>query len=295
MERHLLRGSVLALAATAVLGGAVPSTRASLDRLQAVPVKVMTFNIRTSMGQDGDNVWPNRKALVAETIRQYSPDVLGLQEALEEQIEYLADALPEYRWIGVDRGLNGGTGLSEATPIFYRFSELSPLESGTFWLSDTPDQPSPGRRGARIVTWARFYHLETGRQLYVFNTHLTLRRGPRQVESAEQITDRIAVLPPGTPVIVTGDFNATAEATDTWYAATANGLQDSWLIADEKRGPPVTWSGFSPPVDGREDRIDWILVGGPVRAHAVETVLHNDGGRYPSDHFPVFAELQIAE
>ena len=78
----------------------------------------MTFNIRTSAGNDGDNGWMHRRALVARTIERLAPDVAGLQEALDEQVEYLADALPGYRWLGADRGLNGGTGLSEYTPIF---------------------------------------------------------------------------------------------------------------------------------------------------------------------------------
>jgi endonuclease/exonuclease/phosphatase family metal-dependent hydrolase len=286
--------SVLAVALS-VVAGAAALRAAPTGSAQALPVKVMTFNIRTAMGRDGDNVWANRKGMVAETIRRYAPDVMGLQEALEEQIEYLDEALPEYRWLGVDRGLNGGTGLSEATPIFYRFDELSPIESGTFWLSGTPDEPSPGRRGARIVTWARFYHLATGRQLYVFNTHLTLRQGRQQVESAEQITSRVASLPPGTPVIVIGDFNATAGASETWDAATSGSLRDAWLIANQRHGPAVTYNGFAPPDEGANDRVDWILVGGPIEAPYVETVLYHEGSHYPSDHFPVFAELQIAE
>ena len=179
-----------------------------------VPINVMTFNIRTAIGRDGDNAWPNRKALVAETIQRFAPHVVGLQEVLDDQVEYLASALPDYRWLGIDRGLNGGRRLSEYTPIFYRHAELSPIESGNFWLSSTPDQPTRGRRVSRIVTWARFHHQATGRLLYVFNTHFTLRRGQRQLDAATMITARVAALPAGSAVIVTGDFNAVAEASD---------------------------------------------------------------------------------
>lgn len=298
MRKIAVRRRTLLAVATSlcvVAGTASASPRASVPAPDAIPLKVMTFNIRTAMGRDGDNVWENRKPLVVEMIRRYGPDIMGLQEALEEQIEYLEKALPEYRWLGVDRGLNGGTGLSEATPIFYRYDELSPIESGTFWLSDTPDEPTPGRRGARIVTWARFYHLATGRQFYVFNTHLSLRRGPGQVASVERIASRIAALPADTPVMVLGDFNATAGTSDTWEAATAGGLRDVWVIADQRRGPPVTYNGFAPPDEGADDRVDWILVGGSVEAPYAETVLYHQGERYPSDHFPVFAQLEIAE
>jgi endonuclease/exonuclease/phosphatase family metal-dependent hydrolase len=260
----------------------------------AVEIGVMSFNIRTSLGRDGDNIWPNRKALVADTIRQFSPHVVGLPEALNEQIQYLDEALPEYRWFGVDRGLNGGTGLSEATPIFYRYREITPIESGNFWLSATPALPSTGRRPSRIVTWARFFHRESGGEVYVFNTHLTIRRGERQVASIQQVLARIEALPADSAVIFAGDFNSVAGVSQSWRAATAGGiLSDAWVLASERRGPAVTWSGFAAPRDV-ENRIDWILVGGPLEVESVETVVHSDGLRYPSDHFPVYARVLLS-
>ena len=75
--------------------------------------------------------------------------------------------------------------------------------------------------------------------------------------------------------------------------ATSHGLDDAWVVADERRGPALTWSGFGPPDDGVTGRIDWILVGGPIGVRSVETVLYNDGGRYPSDHYPVTARLEL--
>ena len=266
-----------------------------------IQLDVMTFNIRTSNIPDGDNAWPYRKELVAKTIRQLAPQVVGMQEAMEEQIEYLASALPEYRWLGMDRRLNGGQGLSEATPIFYRHDELTPIESGNFWLTATPDVPpvprsGTGRRrrgGGRIVTWARFHHLATGRAVYVFNTHLSLRRGQRQIDSVNLILERVGALPAGSAVIVLGDFNNVGEESDLWRIATSHGLDDAWVVADERRGPALTWSGFGPPDDGVTGRIDWILVGGPIGVRSVETVLYNDGGRYPSDHYPVTARLEL--
>jgi len=257
-------------------------------------LEVMTFNIRTSGGRDGSDAWPYRKEIVAETIGRSNPHVLGLQEALTDQIEYLEDALPQYRWLGVDRGLNGGTGLSEATPIFYRYEELVPIESGTFWLGDPPDGREQRRgRGSRIVTWARFHHIETRRQVYVFNTHLTLREGPNQYQGVERINERIASLPEGSAVVVMGDFNAVAGSSTTWDLATGGELRDAWRIAAAREGPAVTSNGFGPPPDDWEGRIDWILVGGPVSVPSISTIIHAVEGRYPSDHYPVLATLEI--
>ena len=241
----------------------------------------------------------SRKELVAETIGRSNPHLVGLQEALAEQIEYLEGALPQYRWLGVDRALNGGTGLSEATPIFYRYEELIPIESGTFWLGSPPNGRSTRRAGSRrrggsrIVTWARFHHLETSRQVYVYNTHFTIREGQRQHDSADRINEHIAMLPPGSAVIVMGDFNAAAGSSETWRIATSQGLRDAWAIATERTGPAVTSNGFEPPPQGWEQRIDWILVGGPIEVPSASTIVHSVAGRYPSDHYPVLATLRV--
>ena len=280
------------LAVTIALAPAASSAQdLETSRLASVALDVMTFNIRTAIGRDGDNSWPFRKGLVAETILRPDPDIVGLQEALTEQIEFLESEMPEYRWIGVDRGLNGGEGLSEATPIFYKYQEMVPIESGTFWLSDDPNPPTQRRRVSRIVTWVRFHLIETRQQIYVYNTHFTLRRGQRQLQSASQINAHIAGLPPGSAVVVMGDFNAVAETSETWQVATAEGLRDAWVVAQHREGPPLTANGFRAPREGWEGRIDWLLVGGPVVVERIETVVHSSDGRYPSDHYPVVASL----
>jgi len=200
----------------------------------------------------------------------------------------------------MDRRLNGGQGLSEATPIFYRHDEMTLIESGNFWLTETPDVPpgpSTGNRrrrgGGRIVTWARFHHLATGRAVYVFNTHLSTRRGQGQIDAVNLILERVGKVPAGSAVIVMGDFNNAGEKNDLWRIATSHGLNDAWVMADERRGPALTLRDFGPPENGYPERVDWILVGGPIGVRSIETILHNDGGRYPSDHYPVTARLEV--
>ena len=143
------------------------------------------------------------------------------------------------------------------------------------------------------MTWARFHHLETGQQIYVYNTHFTLREGPQQLESATRINERIASLPPESAVIVMGDFNAVAESSDTWHVATSQGLRDAWDIAPQRQGPAVTSNGFRPPPADGDERIDWILVSRAIEVPAIETIVHSVEGRYPSDHYPVLAKLTV--
>ena len=260
------------------------------------PMGVMTFNIRTSNIPDGDNAWDLRRDLVADTIERFAPHIAGLQEVVRDQIEFLEMRLRDYRWLGIDRGLNNGDGLSEYTPIFYRHRELSPIESGNFWLSAPPDlstTPDQRSRGTRIVTWARFHHHPTRRQLYVFNTHFSPRGGQGHIDAARILKERLRTLPADSLVIVTGDFNASAETSDVWRDLTTDLLHDAWMLAPERRGPPATMGSFGPPRSGDTNRIDWILVGPEIGVRSVETVLHNDHGRYPSDHYPVFASVEL--
>jgi endonuclease/exonuclease/phosphatase family metal-dependent hydrolase len=264
-----------------------------------VSLDVMTFNVRTSAIDDGDDSWSFRREQVAEMIGRLGPDIMGLQEALREQIEYLATMLPQYRWFGVDRGLNGGTGLSEATPIFYRHAELVPLESGTFWLGNMPGRSyggrEQGRGGSRIVTWARFYHIESGRDVWVYNTHLSPRPGQQHLDAAQRINERIAALAPGAAVVVLGDFNASAGTSETWRAATVGGLRDAWDVASMREGPAATFNGFQAPgsEEEGEGRIDWVLIGGPIDVSTAATIIESPQGRFLSDHFPVLAKLTI--
>lgn len=289
----LASGALCALLAQA----AVISAQDVPPRREPMGLGVMTFNIRTSAIDDGPDSWEFRKEIVAETIRRSGAQVVGMQEALGEQIAYLEQALPEHRWLGVDRGLNGGTGLSEATPIFYRADQLVPIESGTFWLGDPPNGQyrgrGGGRGGSRIVTWARFHHFDSSQQFYVYNTHFSPRAGEQHLVAAAQINERIAGLPPGSAVLTIGDFNAAAGWSETWRVATSAGLRDAWDIAAEREGPAETFGGFLAPDDNRMGRIDWILVGGPIDVLRVETVLYNEEGRYPSDHYAVFATLRV--
>ena len=360
-----LPGVLLVVGALAAATGSV-SAQSPAPEGDVITLDVMTFNIRTSAIDDGRDSWPYRKELVAETIARFNPHVLGLQEVIAEQTAFLETALPQYRWLGVDRGLNGGNGLSEATPIWYRYEEMVPIESGTFWLGDPPGAVpgagaggggaggaagrggadgaagrggadgaagrggadgaagrggadgaagrggadgaagrggrdggggpggrGGGRGGSRIVTWARFHHFASARQIYVYNTHFSPREGPQHVEAMARISERLATLPPGASVILLGDFNSAAGTSDAWKAATSHGLRDAWVIAPERRGPPFTSNGFGPPPGEGDWRIDWILVGGSIEASSISTVVRSVGGRYPSDHYPVVATLRV--
>ena len=287
LARNYLAGL---LAGVLVAGlGAVPVAHGEED---AIDLDVMSFNIRFGTADDGPDSWPYRKAMVADMIIQYMPDIIGTQETLEFQADYLEKVLPEYRWFGVGRQADL---MDEHTAFLYNHETVRPVKIGNFWLSETPHVPGSQSWDSalpRMVTWARFYHLDSQEMVTVYNTHFDHRGQEAREESSALIRDRVEEHAEDESVIVLGDFNAQAEEDRPWEILVEESrLDDAWLTAVETEGPEGTWSAFAPPEpDSR--RIDWILVDRHFNVDLCETVLYNQDGRYPSDHYPVYARLQ---
>ncbi|MFA6244065.1 MAG: endonuclease/exonuclease/phosphatase family protein [Candidatus Hydrogenedentales bacterium] len=258
-----------------------------------IPLVVLSFNVRYGTANDGDNAWDKRKDILVETIRQSKADIIGTQECLDFQADYIVEKLPEYRWFGVGREADGS---GERMAVLYKKDVLSPLESGNFWLSETPEIPGSSSWNSscnRMVTWARFYHLASKRSFIHYNTHFDHKSEDARQGAARVLLNRIQQLPSEMPVIVTGDFNSIAKNSVAWTTLTEGGLADAWLTTEKRIGPSITFGSFGPPKEGEDARIDWILLRGPVRADECETIAYNESGKYPSDHFPVRAALTI--
>lgn len=265
----------------------------ALSACAETPLTIMTFNVRFGTALDGENAWPHRKGILADTIKQCAPDLFGTQECLESQAEFIAETLPDYRWIGLGREANAK---GEMSAIFYKKDVLSPIESGNFWVSETPEVPgskSWNTSCTRMVTWAHFRHVPSNTFFYYFNTHLDHKSEEARQQGAKLLLQRAAAVAGDHPVIITGDFNAFAGEAEAWRILTQGGFTDAWVAAEKKVGPELTFGTFAAPKEGAKGRIDWILFKGPVKATECETVLYNDKGRYPSDHYPVVAKLLL--
>jgi endonuclease/exonuclease/phosphatase family metal-dependent hydrolase len=253
-------------------------------------LRVMTFNVRYPAKSDGPNVWENRRDLLVETIRLKDPDIFGTQELFHEQGQYIVEKLPAYAWFGLSRR---GNQQDEHMGVFYKRDRLRRVESGDFWLSESPDVPGSMSWDVslpRMVTWALFEIQGSGRRFYFYNTHFPHRREdePARLNCARLIAQRIRKLPPRVPFILTGDFNAPAGGE---VYTVFEGLVDCWTTAAKRAGPEATFSAFKGSTAG--PRIDWIFHRGGLKALEAETVTHNQDGRYPSDHYPVFAVLEF--
>lgn len=262
--------------------------------MQAQDLRVMTYNIRFDNPADSLDSWPNRKEYLIAQVAHYAPEVLGTQEGLIHQLEAMEAGLEGYRFFGVgrDRGDRAG----EHTGVFYREDRLELMRQETFWLSETPDRPSKGWDAAlnRICTYGLFRHRESGRMFYVFNTHFDHIGEQARLQSVKLILSKIREFNrEGYPAILTGDLNLEPESAPIRDLAAT--LEDAYTQAGAAAyGPPGTFNGFdcTRPVTRR---IDYIFLSPGDFEVTGHFILGETTGRgFPSDHFPVMAELRFA-
>jgi endonuclease/exonuclease/phosphatase family metal-dependent hydrolase len=253
-------------------------------------VRVMTFNIRYGTAPDGENVWPNRKEMVLDVIREFDPQLLGLQECLRDQLETILQEFPNLSAVGVGREADGA---GEYSPLLYDRKRFDVLQAETFWLSDTPDvraSKSWGNEITRICTWARLLDRPSNRVVRIYNTHWDHVSQPAREKSGQLIASRLQDADATKPVIVMGDFNVGPEDPARLPLANA-GLRDCLvdLLPDQAR--QGTFHAFSGKANG--DKIDAILVSNQWHVLGAEIVTTEHKGRFPSDHFPVTATLKL--
>lgn len=261
------------------------------------PLKVMTWNIRLDTPDDGKNQWQYRRDALSGEIQKQSPDILGVQEAMDNQMKDLQKRLKGYRSIGVAR--DDGKKAGEYSAIFYLKKELKALNCGTFWLSETPD--IPGSRGwdaacNRVVTWAEFEHKASGSHFLMMNTHFDHMGDTARVESANLIIKKAASLAGKLPVIVTGDFNLT-EKSRAYRILTFP--ENEVVLSDTRKranadisGPDFSFTGWNPEETPTE-LIDFIFATWDIKVISNKIPEFDNTRTYLSDHLPVTAILQL--
>jgi endonuclease/exonuclease/phosphatase family metal-dependent hydrolase len=297
MRRALWRlAAVLAVALSAGAGAAAawfehtPAPRA--------PLSIMSFNIRYGTANDGENRWALRRTFLFDVIRDANPDLIGVQEALDAQIQELLEALPQYAVVGVGR--DDGRTRGEYAVILYRRDRFRVSDSGTFWFSDTPEviaSKSWGNSITRICTWARFVDRD-GTAFWHFNVHLDHQSQPSRERSADLLAQRVtARRAPAEPAIVTGDFNAgETNPAVTRLTGPRDGAAPMFVDTLRVRHPEEksagTFNGFKFGETGG-DKIDYVLVPPGTDVLDAAIVRTSRADRYPSDHFPVTATVVL--
>lgn len=254
------------------------------------PITLMTYNIKNP---DPAHDWPARLPVLLDIVRRHDPDVLCVQEAFDHQMDDLRAGLPGYGDVG--QGREGGSA-GEHAAVFFRRDRLRPVEHGSFWLSDTPDEPVSNTWGSvfpRIVNHARFLDVD-GAAFTLVTTHLDHEEGPHgdevRARSTAVIAERTAAV--DGPVVVAGDCNEPAGVGRASRVLVEAGFTDAWDVAGNPEDRTATFNDWEPPVASGE-RIDWVFTRG-VRA-VDRVVIDHDGPEtwFASDHFPVVATIRV--
>lgn len=260
----------------------------------------MTYNIRLDLASDGGNAWPHRRDALTGLVAYYAPDIVGMQEVLLHQKQAIEADLPAYAFVGVAR--DDGKDRGEYSPLGYRRDRFTPLASGTFWLSPTPDIPGKGWDAAypRIASWARLRDQAARRNLLIVNTHFDHVGRTARIESARLIRRWIGDhRNAGETVVLMGDFNSPADnPAHRAIVDTASGLitlRDTLTISRTPHfGPLGTFTAFK--IEQVEPSpIDHIFVSTDVAVLRHATLTQQSGGKLPSDHYPVLADLCIGK
>lgn len=258
------------------------------------PASVMSFNLKNGMNVIS---WMRRRTLLLDVIRKERPLLVGTQEGYRYQLGYLQKHLPGYTAFGESRR---SPPEDEYCAILVDTSRVTIVDSGTSWLSPSPDVPGSKFEGdhfPRIMTWAICKIQGFARPLLVVNTHLTNEPGGLDSQVNVLLAEIERHAPPGIDILLTGDFNAPVHSA-TWQTVRAAGFVDAMDFADEQIGPLLTaheWQGVGHPdsrADTLRDRIDWIMYrpgnGTTLPQDCIlETIATHKGQVYPSDHFPV--------
>ena len=262
--------------------------RIAAEKQELGTVRIMSFNIRCA-DVNGVPV-SERLDIGVRQILSVMPDSLGVQEATPEWMKHLDRSLPMYAWVGVERD-NGNSPLKggESCPLFYLKSKYRLVDSGNFWLSETPDQPSlgPGAACKRICTWAKLQDRRTGGVYVHVNTHFDHVSEAARVEGARIVVRFIEEHFAELPVVFTADMN-TRENGEA-YALMTGSLQNAAQIALDAK-TTATFHAANPETH-TDATIDFILCSPDIDVRVFRVVSKGVDGRFVSDHFPLYADV----
>ncbi len=263
-------------------------------------IQVVSFNIRYGTATDGENHWDKRREFLIDTIKTMKPDLLGTQETVGFQRDYLASNLPDYDHLGVGR--DDGKEAGEMMALYYLRERFEKIEGGHFWLSETPEvvgSKSWDSSLPRMATWVKLRdRKQPGAPKILFmNTHFDHMGKTARLESARLIRRKLIELGKDCRLILTGDFNADQQSPpyEALFAEVENQpspVIDTYRATHPNRASDEgTFSGFkSGAIKGA--RIDWIGVSSDWKVHSANIDRTARDGRTPSDHFPVTATLK---
>jgi endonuclease/exonuclease/phosphatase family metal-dependent hydrolase len=255
------------------------------------PINRASYNLRMSTERDGENAWTKRKENVKALIRFHEFDIIGTQEGFIGQINDILE-MPEFAYTG--NGRDDGKDKGEHSAIIYKKDRFKLLDSGNFWLSETPDNPGKGWDAKccnRIASWAKFKDQKTKKEFYFFNVHFDHEGVIARRESGKLMTKKINEIAGKNTVILTGDFNSTPEMEQIKTISSL--LNDTYTISKQPPyGPVGTFNAFKFDAP-MKDRIDYIFTSKNIEVLKYGVLTDSKDQKYPSDHQPVVIKAII--
>ncbi|MBR2370913.1 MAG: endonuclease/exonuclease/phosphatase family protein [Clostridia bacterium] len=240
-------------------------------------LRVMSFNILTTAPDDA------RRNRVKSAILLNTPAIVGLQEASPYWMSLLrTDLSSVYSCVGVGR--DGGD-MGEYNPIFYRHDIYNLLDSGTKWLSDTPDTVSRYEESSynRIFTYAFLEDKITKDKFLFINTHLEHTNNEARVRQTKVLLQFVSEYISEYKIIITGDFNCQPIA-EPYKMITTSGFSSSAEIAISTDSSG-TFVGGSKVIDHIFISNDDAIV------FSYDVLTEKIDGEDASDHYPIIADL----
>lgn len=257
-------------------------------------LKIVTINIRYDTAKDGDNRWGKRKGYFIDYISSLKADIICMQEVLNRQLTDLSSAMPQYEYVGA--GGRNGKLKGEFCPVFYNKKKFKLIDSGHFWLSETPDSIGSlgwGDKHPHIVTWVKLKTCN-GSFFYVLNTHFDWDSDKVRQKSAQVVLKRIRENFDAGHIIITGDFNNSPKS-ETYKIMVSSGIVgDSYILASKRTGVAYSFHDFGRLPDGKRKMLDYIFVGKDIKVRKVDIVKEtSENGNFLSDHNPVIADIYL--
>ena len=255
------------------------------------PHSIISYNIRYDNNWDVENSWKIRRNKINQILVQYSPSIIGIQEGLLNQVQYIDSSLINHDYVGIGR--DDGKEKGEFCAIYYDTTRYVLLKDSTFWLSETPDTVSIGWDAVleRICTYCLLTDRITKKEFWVFNTHFDHIGVTARERSSELILNRInKINSRSLPIILMGDFNSIPDSPPVIEIKTE--LSDALQISLEKlKGPRGTFNGFNEnlPI---EKRIDYIFIKNLKVLSYTHVNDRLDNNRHISDHLPVMIKIK---
>ena len=264
----------------------------SFKNVDAQSMVIGTYNIRYDNPNDKGNLWVDRAPVIGSLIRFHGYEIIGMQEVLKNQLDDLGKMLPEFAHYGVGR--DNGISEGEHSVIFYKKDRFDLMDSGDFWLSQTPEKVGPGWDANlnRICSWVKLKEKNSKKVFYVFNAHYDHEGVEARRESSKLVLAKIKSIAKGQPAIFMGDLNGGRESECYKTLATSTLLHDIYDITSMRYANNGTFNAFGNNIQ-KDNIIDHIFVTKSFSSMYYGILTDTYMGKYPSDHFPVLVEVSF--